>query len=105
MFEYKAFDPDISRVGNSRPEDMLLCGYLERHFVWIDSSVRMNMQPLIFFLHPIGAGQLNQVFVRRLLDQPFVKDNSKTVAQVLTEAAEKAGGQAKIKRFVRFALG
>ncbi|MHC5059928.1 MAG: translation elongation factor Ts [Planctomycetota bacterium] len=40
-----------------------------------------------------------------LVDQPFVKDDSKTVAEVLAETASKAGGQAKIKRFVRFEIG
>jgi elongation factor Ts len=40
-----------------------------------------------------------------LLDQPFVKDDSKSVQQVLTEAAKQAGGQATVKRFVRFEVG
>ena len=40
-----------------------------------------------------------------LLDQPFVKDDSKSVRQVLTEAAKQAGGEASIKRFVRFEVG
>jgi elongation factor Ts len=40
-----------------------------------------------------------------LLQQPFVKDDSKTVEQVLTEAAKQAGGDAKIVRFVRFDVG
>jgi len=40
-----------------------------------------------------------------LLEQPFVKDDSKTVAQVLADAAKAAGGEAKIKSFVRFELG
>jgi elongation factor Ts len=40
-----------------------------------------------------------------LLEQPFVKDDSKSVAQVLTEAAKEAGGEAKIRRFVRFEVG
>lgn len=40
-----------------------------------------------------------------LLDQKFVKDDSKSVEQVLAEAAKQAGGQAKIKRFVRFEVG
>jgi elongation factor Ts len=40
-----------------------------------------------------------------LMDQPFVKDDSKTVSQVLREAAQAAGGRAKIKRFVRFEIG
>jgi elongation factor Ts len=40
-----------------------------------------------------------------LLEQPFVKDDSKTVAQVLAEAARQAGGTASIKQFVRFEVG
>lgn len=40
-----------------------------------------------------------------LVDQPFVKDDSKTVGEVLKEAAQSAGGRAKIKRFVRFEIG
>jgi elongation factor Ts len=40
-----------------------------------------------------------------LIDQTFVKDDSKTVGQALKEAAEAAGGQAKIKRFVRIEIG
>jgi len=40
-----------------------------------------------------------------LLEQPFVKDDSKSVAQILAEAAKQAGGEAKIKGFVRFEAG
>ena len=40
-----------------------------------------------------------------LLEQPFVKDDSKSVGQVLAEAAKAAGGEAKIKRFARFEVG
>jgi len=40
-----------------------------------------------------------------LLDQKFVKDDSKSVEQVLSEAAKQAGGKAKIKRFARFEVG
>ena len=40
-----------------------------------------------------------------LLDQKFVKDDSKSVEQVLAEAAKQAGGEAKIKRFARFEVG
>jgi elongation factor Ts len=40
-----------------------------------------------------------------LLDQPFVKDDSKSVEQVLTDAAKQAGGEATIKRCVRFEVG
>ena len=40
-----------------------------------------------------------------LVDQKFVKDDSKTVTQFLADSAKQAGGQACIKRFVRFAVG
>ncbi len=40
-----------------------------------------------------------------LLEQPFVKDDTKSVQQVLAEAAKQAGGQATIKRFARFEVG
>jgi elongation factor Ts len=40
-----------------------------------------------------------------LIDQPFVKDDTKTVSEALTQAAKTAGGTAKIKRFVRFEIG
>jgi elongation factor Ts len=39
-----------------------------------------------------------------LVEQPFVKDDSKTVGQALAEAAKAAGGEAKIKRFVRIEI-
>jgi elongation factor Ts len=54
----------------------------------------------------IVEGKMKKFYTENcLLDQLFVKDDSKTVAQVLCEAAKQAGGQAKIKRFVRFEVG
>jgi elongation factor Ts len=40
-----------------------------------------------------------------LLDQPFVKDDSKTVQQLLDETSAKVGERIAIRRFVRFKLG
>jgi len=54
----------------------------------------------------IVEGKMNKFFEENcLLEQKFVKDDTKTVAQVLDEAAKAAGGTAKIKRFVRFDVG
>lgn len=54
----------------------------------------------------IVEGKMKKFYTENcLLDQPFVKDDSKTVSQVIAEAAKQAGGQAKIKRFVRFEVG
>jgi elongation factor Ts len=40
-----------------------------------------------------------------LLDQPFIHDDKKTVAQALKEAEGKVGGPIKVTGFVRYALG
>jgi elongation factor Ts len=40
-----------------------------------------------------------------LLDQPFIHDDKKSVAQALKEAESKVGGPIKVSGFVRFALG
>lgn len=40
-----------------------------------------------------------------LLNQPFVKDSSKTIKDVLTEATLKIGEKISIRRFVRYELG
>jgi len=54
----------------------------------------------------IVEGKMKKFFVENcLVEQRFVKDDSKSVAQVLEEAAKQAGGEAKIKRFVRFDVG
>ena len=54
----------------------------------------------------IVDGKLQKFFAENcLLQQQFVKDNTKTVTAVLDEAAKKAGGKAKIVKFVRFAVG
>jgi elongation factor Ts len=40
-----------------------------------------------------------------MLEQPFIFDDKKTVAQALKEAEGKVGGPIKITGFVRYALG
>jgi len=57
-------------------------------------------------IEKIVQGKIQKFFAENcLLQQPFVKDDSKTVEQVLAEAAKQAGGEAKIARFVRFEVG
>lgn len=54
----------------------------------------------------IVEGKMKKFFAENcLLQQAFVKDDSKSVEQVLADAAKEVGGQAKITRFVRFELG
>ncbi|MGH7997641.1 MAG: translation elongation factor Ts [Opitutaceae bacterium] len=40
-----------------------------------------------------------------LLDQPFVKQDDKTVKEILTEKIAKTGENIQVRRFVRFQLG
>ena len=40
-----------------------------------------------------------------LLDQPFVKDDSKTIQQLLDETGAKVGEKVAVRRFSRFKLG
>ena len=54
----------------------------------------------------IVEGKMGKFFKDNcLVDQAFVKDDSKTVAQALAEVVKKSGGEAKIKRFIRFEIG
>lgn len=57
-------------------------------------------------IEKIVDGKINKFLQDNcLVYQPFVKDDSKTVEQAVSEAAKAAGGQAKIKRFVRVEIG
>lgn len=63
-----------------------------------------NKPPQI--VEKIVEGKMKKFYTEYcLLEQPFVKDDSKTVSQVIAEAAKQAGGEAKIAQFVRFAVG
>lgn len=42
---------------------------------------------------------------RPLLDQPFIKDPSKTLGEYLTETIARLGENIQIRRFVRFEVG
>jgi elongation factor Ts len=54
----------------------------------------------------IVEGKMKKFFADNcLVHQPFVKDDKKSISQVVSEAAKKAGGTAKVKRFVRFEIG
>jgi elongation factor Ts len=57
-------------------------------------------------IEKIVDGKMKKFFADNcLLDQGFVKDEKVPVQKVLADAAKAAGGTAKIKRFVRFAIG
>ena len=54
----------------------------------------------------IVAGKLDKWYADRvLLEQPFVKDNDRTIGDVLTELVAKIGENIVVKRFARFEVG
>ena len=54
----------------------------------------------------IVDGKLNKWFQQIvLLEQPFVKDDSMTVAQLLDKVGKDVGGQLGVKRFARIQIG
>jgi elongation factor Ts len=46
-----------------------------------------------------------QVEAISLLSQPYIRDQSKTVAQLITETVAKTGENIRVRRFTRFELG
>jgi elongation factor Ts len=59
-------------------------------------------------IEKIVEGKLQSFFKDHggvLLDQPFVKDDSKTVGDLVNEVAAKIGEKVAVRRFARFKLG
>ena len=54
----------------------------------------------------IVEGKLNKFYRENcLLEQPFIKDDTRTIQQLLTEAIAKLGENIVVKRFARFQIG
>ena len=54
----------------------------------------------------IAAGKVDAFYEDNvLLEQPFVKDDSKTIQQLLDEIGAKVGEKVAVRRFVRYKLG
>ena len=57
-------------------------------------------------LDKIVEGRLHKFYEENvLLDQPFVKDSSKTVGELVTEKIAKTGEKITIRRFTRYKMG
>ncbi len=58
-------------------------------------------------LEKIIAGKMEKSFYTKvsLLDQPFIKDDSKNVKSLIMDAISKLGENIVVSRFVRYALG
>jgi len=54
----------------------------------------------------IVDGQVNKFYAENtLLDQPWVRDDSKTIRQLVTEASKESGATLTVRRFARFQMG
>ncbi len=55
----------------------------------------------------IVDGRMGKLFFQQicLMEQPFVKDDSKTIEQIMTEAVATLGENIQIRRFTRYVLG
>ena len=54
----------------------------------------------------IVEGRLNKFYEETvLMDQPFVKDSAKTVAELITEKTAKTGERIAVRRFTRYKMG
>jgi elongation factor Ts len=57
-------------------------------------------------LEKMAAGKVEKYFKEFvLLEQPFVRDDKKSVQEVLSEAVAKIGENIQVRRFARFVLG
>ena len=57
-------------------------------------------------LDRIVEGQINKLYTERLLlEQAFVKDDKKTIEQLVKEVVAKVGENVQIRRFARYELG
>lgn len=75
----------------------------ERHIAEVQAKEAGKPENII---DKIVEGKLN-AFMKDvvLLEQPYVKDDSKTVQQLLDETSAKVGERIAVRRFTRFKLG
>jgi elongation factor Ts len=57
-------------------------------------------------LERIAEGKLKKFYQEKvLLEQPFIKEDKKSIKKLIDEVSKQAGGKVKVTRFVRFELG
>jgi elongation factor Ts len=78
-------------------------GVIEREKAIFAEQVKGKPENII---EKIVEGKLKKFYAENcLLEQAFVKDDKKSVSQVLAGAGKEAGSEAKITKFVRFEVG
>lgn len=78
---------------------------IERERAIYEAQARETGKPE-HVIERIVEGKLEAFFEETvLLDQPFAKDDSKTIRQLLDELSAKVGEKIAVRRFVRYRLG
>lgn len=78
---------------------------VERERAIYEAQARESGKP-DHVIEKIVDGKLEAFFRETvLLDQPFAKDDSKTIRQLLDELSAKVGEKVAVRRFVRYRLG
>ena len=91
----------LNPVGLNR--DTIPADVVEKERAEATESVQNKPAEII---EKIVEGKMGRFFKENcLVDQPFVKDDSVTCGEAISNAAKKAGGEATIKRFVRIEIG
>lgn len=107
---FRAFVKDLAlHIANMKPE------YIKREQVpeaVIEAERQLHRRRALETGKPenivekIVDGNMNKFFSEIvLMEQPFLKDDSKTIAQLLSEVVADVGESIEIRRFARFALG
>ena len=105
----------LGRAGAVDVERLNLARWLSRDDV---PSATLEHERKIFEKQALDSGKAENVIPRIvegkleaffkdnvLLDQPFVKDESKTIQSLLDEVGAKTGEKVAVRRFTRYRLG
>lgn len=108
--EFQGFVKDIClQIAASNPQyiskDEVPDGIIEHETEIITSQAKTEGKPEKA-IAKIVEGRLSKFYAEVcLLDQPFVKDQNKTISDLLGELAAKIGENIVIRRFTRYQLG
>lgn len=72
----------------------------ETDFVGRSAEFRELARELAMQIAAMGAESVNE-----LLEQPYMRDSSKTVRDLVTKLAAKVGENVRVRRFARYRLG
>jgi elongation factor Ts len=108
--EFKTFVKDIAmQIAASNPIAISREG-IDPQVVEQESAVyrqqALNEGKPEKILDKIIAGKLDKFYAEAcLMEQPFVKDNEKSITDIINDMISKVGENISVKRFVRFRLG